>query len=229
MRSGNSPCARACRGGHLPRSRDWQIDDPRLRTRFAGVDLAESGRAGGRLRQELRADRRVVLSRLRLPDGRLDHARAPCRQSVSAPGPLSADRVACRRHGRAEPRARILCRAPRRVRERRVPVFANIGGFSAETIAASFFAVEPHVDAVEISLMCPNLLRPGEHFDDIGLLKEVLGRIAARRKPAIVRVPNDTARSVRPRRRDDRALRRGRRRRPEGRGRTAGGRARASA
>jgi dihydroorotate dehydrogenase (fumarate)/dihydroorotate dehydrogenase len=62
-------------------------------------------------------------------------------------------------------------------------------------MAASFFAVEPHVDGVEISLMCPNLLRAGERFDDIGLLKEILPRIAGRRKPAIVRIPNDTARS----------------------------------
>jgi dihydroorotate dehydrogenase (fumarate)/dihydroorotate dehydrogenase len=83
----------------------------------------------------------------------------------------------------------------RRLRRRGVPVFANIGGFSAEDIAASFFAVEPHVDAVEISLMCPNLLRAGEHFDDIGLLRQILQRIEKRRKPAVVRVPNDTAKS----------------------------------
>jgi dihydroorotate dehydrogenase (fumarate)/dihydroorotate dehydrogenase len=83
-----------------------------------------------------------------------------------------------------------------RLKERRVPVFANIGGFSAQAIAAGFFAVEPHVDGVEISLMCPNLPRVGERFDDVGLLKEVLERIAARRKPVIVRVPNDTARSA---------------------------------
>src|SRR5262245_64083577 len=50
--------------------------------------------------------------------------------------------------------------------------------------------------AIEISLMCPNLLRPGERFDDIGLLNGVLERIAARRKPVIVRVPNDTARTA---------------------------------
>ena len=72
----------------------------------------QPGRTGGRLRQELRAHRRVVLSRLRLLDGRLDHARAPCRQSVPAAGSLSADPVACRRHGRAEPGPRLLCRAP---------------------------------------------------------------------------------------------------------------------
>ena len=79
----------------------------------------------------------------------------------------------------------------------RVPVFANIGGFSAEATATSLFAVEPFVDGVEISLMCPNLPSAGEPFDDVGLLKEILKRTAGRRKPAIVRVPNDTARSDR--------------------------------
>ena len=75
-----------------------------------------------------------------------------------------------------------------------VPLFANIGGFSADEIATSFAAVEPHVDGVEISLMCPNL-KPGEAFDEIALLRDVLARIEGRRKPAIVRVPNDTLRS----------------------------------
>jgi dihydroorotate dehydrogenase (fumarate)/dihydroorotate dehydrogenase len=81
-----------------------------------------------------------------------------------------------------------------RRRERGVPLFANIGGFSADEIAASFAAVAPHVDGIEISLMCPNL-KPGEAFDELALLAGVLDRIAARAKPAIVRVPNDTARS----------------------------------
>jgi dihydroorotate dehydrogenase len=75
-----------------------------------------------------------------------------------------------------------------------VPLFANIGGFSADEIATSFAAVELHVDGVEISLMCPNL-KPGEAFDEIALLRDVLARIEGRRKPAIVRVPNDTVRS----------------------------------
>jgi dihydroorotate dehydrogenase (fumarate)/dihydroorotate dehydrogenase len=75
-----------------------------------------------------------------------------------------------------------------------VPLFANVGGFSADEIATSFAAVEPHVDGVEISLMCPNL-KPGEAFDEIALLRDVLARIEGRRKPAIVRVPNDTVRS----------------------------------
>jgi dihydroorotate dehydrogenase (fumarate)/dihydroorotate dehydrogenase len=35
-------------------------------------------------------------------------------------------------------------------------------------------------------------LKPGEAFDEIALLRDVLARIEGRRKPAIVRVPNDT-------------------------------------
>ena len=78
---------------------------------------------------------------------------------------------------------------------RKVPVFANIGGFSADAIAKSLFAVEPHVDVVELSLMCPNVTR--DRFDDVALLREIIKRTEGRRKPAIVRVPNDTARSER--------------------------------
>src|SRR3546814_894531 len=38
-------------------------------------------------------------------------------------------------------------------RRRQIPLFCNIGGFSAEEIAQGFLDVEPYVDAVEISLM----------------------------------------------------------------------------
>ena len=78
-----------------------------------------------------------------------------------------------------------------------VPLFANIGGFSPGEIADSLFAVEPYVDGIEISLMCPNVLKPGEAFDDVGLLTRILERTGGRTRPAIVRVPNDTARSER--------------------------------
>jgi dihydroorotate dehydrogenase (fumarate)/dihydroorotate dehydrogenase len=73
------------------------------------------------------------------------------------------------------------------------PVFANVGGFTAQAIADSVLAVEPYVDAVEISLMCPNIARDG--FDAIALLSDVLDRLEGRKRPAIVRVPNDTAAS----------------------------------
>jgi len=82
----------------------------------------------------------------------------------------------------------------KRVRHRRVPLFANVGGFTAEEIADSFRAVEPYVDGVEMNLLCPNL-PPGGTFDEVKLLREVLARLEGRRKPAIVRVPNPTAQS----------------------------------
>ena len=83
----------------------------------------------------------------------------------------------------------------RRFTWRKVPVIANIGGFSAEALASGFFDVEPHADAVELSLMCPNVLAPGEVFDELRVLADVLARIEARTKPVIVRVPNDTTQS----------------------------------
>jgi hypothetical protein len=67
------------------------------------------------------------------------------------------------------------------------PVFANVGGFTAEAIADSVLAVEPYVDAVEISLMCPNIVKDG--FDALALLSDVLDRLEGRKRPAIVRVP----------------------------------------
>ena len=172
-----------------------EVDDPRLRTRFAGVDLPSPvGLAAG---FDKNCELIGALSCLGfgfltvgsiMPEPRVGN---PFPRLVRYPETQSlADAMGVPSRGLAYCVERLS-----RLHVRRVPVFANIGGFSAETIAASLLAVEPYVDAVEISLMCPNLLRPGEHFDDIGLLKDLLGRIAARRKPAIVRVPNDTARS----------------------------------
>lgn len=80
----------------------------------------------------------------------------------------------------------------RRHRSRPVPVFANVGGFSSDTIAQGVRDVRPHVDAVEISLMCPNVLQAGEIFDEIGMLRGILDRIGGDAGCIIVRVPNDT-------------------------------------
>jgi dihydroorotate dehydrogenase len=172
-----------------------QVDDPRLRTQFAGVDLPSPvGLAAG---FDKNCELISALSCLGfgfltvgsiMPEPRTGH---PFPRLVRYPQTQSlADAMGLPSRGLAYCVERL-----KSVNERRVPLFANIGGFSAEAIAASFFAVEPHVDGIEISLMCPNLLRPGERFDDVALLADVVGRIAGRRKPAIVRVPNDTART----------------------------------
>ncbi len=78
---------------------------------------------------------------------------------------------------------------------RPVPIVANVGGFSSETIAAGVLEVGPHVDAVELSLMCPNVLKPGEAFDELGMLRGILDRIDGNAASIIVRVPNDTTQS----------------------------------
>jgi dihydroorotate dehydrogenase len=172
-----------------------RIDDPRLRTRFAGVDLPSPvGLAAG---FDKNCELISALSHLGfgfltvgsiMPEPRFGN---PFPRLVRYPETNSlADAMGVPSRGLAYCVERL-----RRTGERRVPVFANVGGFSPEKIAASFFAVEPHVDGIEISLMCPNLLRAGEHFDDIGLLRGILARLGTRRKPAIVRIPNDTARS----------------------------------
>jgi dihydroorotate dehydrogenase (fumarate)/dihydroorotate dehydrogenase len=88
-------------------------------------------------------------------------------------------------------RAYAVARLKQHVK-RPVPVFANVGGFSSEAIAESVLDVMPYVDAVEISLMCPNVLQPGELFDEIGMLRDILARIEEGAKSVVVRVPNDT-------------------------------------
>jgi len=77
-------------------------------------------------------------------------------------------------------------------RGRKVPVFANVGGFTSDTLADGVLAVRPYVDAVEISLMCPNVLAAGERFDELAMLRGLLDRVPDGRGSLIVRVPNDT-------------------------------------
>jgi dihydroorotate dehydrogenase (fumarate)/dihydroorotate dehydrogenase len=174
-----------------------EVDDPRLRTKFAGIDLPNPvGLAAGFDKDCELID---ALSCLGfgfltvgsiMPEPRTGH---PYPRLVRYQDTESlADSMGLPSRGLAYCVERL-----KRVPRRRVPVFANIGGFTADAIAASYLAVEPHVDAVEISLMCPNMPRDGSPFDDVGLLRDILKRIESRRKPAVVRVPNDTAKSDR--------------------------------
>ncbi len=170
----------------------WRVEDPRLRVRFAGVDLPNPiGLAAGFDKNcELMAALACFGFGFITVGSIMPQARDgnPFPRLVRyAPTQSLADAMGVPSRGRDYCVARL-----RAYRRTDTPLFANIGGFSAAEIAESFFAVEPHVDGVEISLMCPNL-KPGEHFDELALLRDVLARIAGRQKPAIVRVPNDTA------------------------------------
>ena len=173
----------------------FDVDDPVLKTTFAGVDLASPvGLAAG-----FDKDCELIGALSVLGFGFLTVGSIMPQPRPGHPFPRLvryteteslADSMGLPSRGRDYCVERLA-----QLGRRRVPVFANIGGFSAEEIAASLFAVEPHVDAIEISLMCPNMPRAGERFDDIGLLRDILARTQSRRKRTIVRVPNDTARS----------------------------------
>ena len=171
------------------------VGDPRLRTRFAGMELP--GPVGLAAGFDKNCDLLAALSSLGF--GFLTVGSIMPEPRVGNPYPRLVryldteslgDSMGVPSKGRAYAVERL-----RRFSARKVPVIANIGGFSAEALASGFFEVEPHVDAVELSLMCPNVLAAGEQFDELRLLAEVLKRIETRRKPAIVRMPNDTAQS----------------------------------
>jgi dihydroorotate dehydrogenase len=132
------------------------VADPRLRVRFAGIDLPNPvGLAAGFDKNCELMDSLSCLGFGFLTVGSIMPAprtgnpfprlvRYPETQSLAdAMGVPSTGRDACvarlRAHRRTGP-----------------PLFANVGGFSAAEIATSFLAVEPYVDAIEISLMCPN-------------------------------------------------------------------------
>ncbi len=164
---------------------------PSLKTRFAGVDLPNPvGLAAG---FDKNAELLDALSLLGfgficvgsiMPEPRYGNpfpriVRYRERESI-------ADSMGVPSKGRAYALER-LSRRPEGV-----PVFANVGGFSAEDIAAGVTEVLPLVDAVEISLMCPNVLKPGEHFDEVGMLRGVLDRVGEHAGRLVVRVPNDT-------------------------------------
>jgi len=170
----------------------WRVDDPRLRVRFAGLDLPNPiGLAAGFDKDCELIDALACFGFGFITVGSIMPAPRdgnPFPRLVRYPETQSlADAMGVPSRGRDYCVVRLRTRHPAHV-----PLFANIGGFTAAEIADSFFAVEPCVDAVEISLICPNV-QPGEAFDELGLLREVLTRIEARRKPTIVRVPNDTA------------------------------------
>ena len=171
-----------------------QVHDARLRTNFAGIELANPiGLAAGFDKDcdllpalswfgfgSLTCGSIMPAPRYGNPFPRL--VRYPDTESL-------ADSMGVPSKGRDYAVARLARLGPRRV-----PIFANIGGFSADELAQSYRAVSPHVDAVEISLMCPNT-KKREDFDPLLLLHELLTAIGERPRPMVVRVPNDVAAS----------------------------------
>jgi dihydroorotate dehydrogenase len=172
-----------------------KVSDPRLATSFAGIEIPSPvGLAAG---FDKNGDLLDSLSSLGfgfvcvgsiMPEPRYGNpfprlVRYRNRESI-------ADSMGVPSKGRAYVVERLKQRTVKPV-----PIVANVGGFSSETIAAGVLEVRPHVDAVEISLMCPNVLKPGETFDEVGMLRGILDRINGNTASIIVRVPNDTTQS----------------------------------
>lgn len=168
------------------------VADERLRVRFAGVDLPNPvGLAAGfdkdcDLLESLSAlgFGHVTVGSI-MPQSRFGN---PFPRLVRYPETRSlADSMGVPSKGRDHAAARLAAFT------RYVPLIANIGGFSAEDLIASFRLVAPHVDAVELSLMCPNA-KERKNFDELKLLRETLGGLhEPERARCVVRVPNDTA------------------------------------
>jgi dihydroorotate dehydrogenase len=169
-----------------------KVSDPRLTTSFAGIEMASPvGLAAG---FDKNGDLLAALSSLgfgficigsimpELRDGNPFPRLVRYRDSESI-----ADSMGVPSKGRAYAVERL-----KQLAIRSVPVVANIGGFSPDTIAAGVREVMPHADAVEISLMCPNVLKAGEIFDEVGMLRGILDRLDGNTGSIIVRVPNDT-------------------------------------
>jgi dihydroorotate dehydrogenase (fumarate)/dihydroorotate dehydrogenase len=172
-----------------------KVTDPRLTTTFAGIEMSSPvGLAAG---FDKNGDLLDSLSSLGfgficvgsiMPEPRYGNpfprlVRYRNRESI-------ADSMGVPSKGRAYAVERLKQRVVKPV-----PIVANVGGFSPETIAAGVLEVRPHVDAVEVSLMCPNVLKPGEIFDEIGMLRCILDSIDGYTGSIIVRVPNDTTQS----------------------------------
>ena len=70
-----------------------------------------------------------------------------------------------------------------------VPLIASVAGFSPEELVEAAAAVEPHVDAVEIGLVCPNSTET-ERLRELDMYSVLVRRLTEqRRKPVFVKLP----------------------------------------
>lgn len=73
--------------------------------------------------------------------------------------------------------------------ETRTRVLASVAGFTSEELVAAAAAVEPHVAAVEIGLICPNTTE-SERMEELAIFTRLAEALAARKtKPVFVKLP----------------------------------------
>jgi dihydroorotate dehydrogenase len=78
----------------------------------------------------------------------------------------------------------------RRLTDHRLPVFANLQGISPDEIIDNLLAIQPHVDAVELALVCPNT-RDTEVNQDLSTIMALIRQAAAvKTRPIFAKVPD---------------------------------------
>lgn len=181
---------KACRPASLL-ARIYEVDDPRLETRLADLRLARPvGLApgfdkdadvvdplqclgfgyvviGSLMAQRRRGNPRPRVARYRDESSLVNCLGLPSKGLAHAIGRLRARRL------------------------RRVPVVANVHGFTVEEFTRCATSIEPHVDAIEISLLCPNVTDPSIEFLDprrFEHLWDALTRSVS--KPLLLKLPS---------------------------------------
>ena len=70
-----------------------------------------------------------------------------------------------------------------------VPLIASVAGFSPEELATAAHDLEPHVDAVEIGLVCPNSTET-ERMQELEMYSDLVRRLVGQRhKPVFMKLP----------------------------------------
>lgn len=73
----------------------------------------------------------------------------------------------------------------------RVPVIANVQGFSVEEVVRCATAIEPYVEAIEIALLCPNISDPSLEFLEPRGFERLWGTLTRGvSKPLLLKLPS---------------------------------------
>jgi dihydroorotate dehydrogenase len=79
----------------------------------------------------------------------------------------------------------------RRLRRRRIPIFADVQATTPEQLVENVAAIQPHAEALEVGLECPNT-HDTDPTREMATAIELVHRIAeVRQKPVFVKIPHN--------------------------------------
>jgi dihydroorotate dehydrogenase len=85
----------------------------------------------------------------------------------------------------------------RHLTDRRIPIMVDVQGLTPVQILENFVAIQPHADAVQLSLACPNTGDTDRNRDFDGIVWLLKAAAEARTRPLFVKVPHDFHRELR--------------------------------